>query len=529
MFPRISLTARCLLTALAATACDSGASGAGAGGAGGGFTDARHTDAVVTDAAGAGGAVLRPDAVATDAEPAPTADAHAAVADAAPPAPDVAVGPAADAGAPPPPPPGGHPNFIFILGEARGWTSTSVLQDEENPDSRSPLFQTPNLDRLAGEGMTFSDFYAPSPRCMPSRASYFAGRSPAQLHMTFIPEGNRDGATMGQVVPPETVTDLPTDIPNVASVLKGVGYATAHFGKWHAGRTDPGMYGFDESDGPTSNRGPDGTMHPNPQEAFGTMERGLDFMQRNVAAATPFYLQISHYGGDDEANSLPETFAAESARLAGQDVKTIGEAAVIHDMDTTIGRILDEVDALGIGENTYVFFSADHGRAGARANEPLNQGKGSVWEGGIRVPLLIRGPGIPRRTHSHVRATQVDLMPTLMELAGVPGPMPPELEGGSLWSVLTSGTGEVVRSRSEFVVHFPHYDKDPLGPASAIIAGDFKLIRFYEDGSLRLYNLAQDLGEQNDLAAQLPDRVAELDGRLTDILNELGAQLPGHQ
>ena len=422
-----------------------------------------------------------------------------------------------------------HPNFVLILGEARGWTSTSVLEDTDVPDSKSAIFETPTLDGLAADGLTFADFYAPSPRCMPSRASYLTGKSPAQLHMTFIPEGNKDGQVAGNVVPPITVTDLPTTHLTVGALLKGVGYRTAHFGKWHAGQTDPSMYGFDQSDGPTTNKGPSGEDHPNPTQAYATADRGVDFMKASVAAGTPFYLQISHYGGGDPVDSLPDTYAAESARLAGQDPKDIADAAIIRDMDTTIATVLQALEDLGIAGNTYVFFTADHGRAGTSANPPLKMGKGTVWEGGIRVPLFVRGPGVAKGVHTHVRATQVDLFPTIAALAHAPGPLPDGLEGGSLTGVLATATGSVERPREEFVVHFPHYDKDPLGPASAILFGDFKLVRYYEDGSLHLFNLAQDLGEDNDLAATAPGQAAELDQRMTDYLTAVGAQIPGHK
>jgi arylsulfatase A-like enzyme len=427
-----------------------------------------------------------------------------------------------------PPAPVEHPSFVFFLGEARGWTSTSTQVDEQVAGSKSSLFQTPNLDTIAAEGMTFADFYAPSPRCMPSRASYFSGKSPAQLHMTFIPEANKDGADTGTVVTPKTVTDLPTSEATVASLLKSVGYATAHFGKWHAGQTDPSQYGFDESDGPTTNKGPAGEEHPNPAQAFATAERGVAFMEKCVAAKTPFYLQISGYGGTDELDATPESFAAETQRLAGTKAtaKDIADAAVIRDMDQAVGQVLAKVKDLGIAGSTYVLFSADHGRAGTNANEPLHQGKGSVWEGGIRVPLFVRGPGIQAGMHTHVRASQVDLLPTIATLAHLPGPLPAGLEGGDLWPVLSSAAESVTRSRDDFVVHFPHYDKDPLGPASAILAGDYKLIRFYEDGSLHLFDLVTDLEEAHDLAASDPDRVKVLDAQLTEYLTTIGAQMP---
>jgi arylsulfatase A len=419
-----------------------------------------------------------------------------------------------------------HPNFVVFYGEARGWTSTSTQLDETVADSKSDVFLTPNLDQLAADGMSFADFYAPSPRCMPSRAAYFTGKSPAQLHMTFVSEKNGDGLPTGSVVPPVPLTDLPTTHTTVASMLKGVGYATAHFGKWHAGKTDPNAYGFDESDGPTTNIGPGGDTTPNPDEAFGTAARGVDFMQRKAMETTPFYLQISHYGGDNPEESLPETYAAESTRLAGEKPNTIGESAVIRDMDATVGQVLGAIDDLGLRGSTYVLFTADHGRAGTNANLPLNQGKGSTWEGGIRVPLFLRGPGIDAGTHTHVRASQVDLLPTIAELAHVPGALPEGVEGGSLWGVLQTGTGTPVRPRAEFVVHFPHYDKDPLGPSSAILDGQYKLIRFYESGARALFDLDADLAESSDLAASMPAKVDELDAKLTDYLTAVSAQLP---
>ena len=193
-------------------------------------------------------------------------------------------------------------------------------------------------------------------------------------------------------------------------------------------------------------------------------------------------------------------------------------------MDITIGQVLDQLETLGIADNTYIIYTSDHGRAGANANPPLEEGKGSVWEGGIRVPLIVRGPGIPAGMHSHERASQVDILPTLAQLAEVPA-LPSGLEGGSLVNILTGGSG-VTRARTDFVVHFPHYDKDPLGPASTIISGDYKLIHFYEDNSYRLFDLLADYQEQNDLSASDPARTASLAAQLSAYLTEIGAQMP---
>jgi len=421
-----------------------------------------------------------------------------------------------------------HPNIVFLMGEARGWTSTSVLQDPAISTSKSGVFQTPNLDTLASQGITFSRFYAPSPRCTPSRAAWITGKSPARLHMTFVGEGANDGTVAGDVIPPDAVTTLPLSEVTVAALLHDAGYATAHFGKWHLGNHDPVQYGFDESDGPNTNKGPSGEEHPNPAQAFATAASGVDFMTRQVAANKPFFLQISHYGGTEAVDSLPETYASETARLPRERESEIAQAAVVRDMDTTIGTLLDAVRDLGVEQETWIFFTADHGRAGRDSNEPLYQGKGSVWEGGIRVPLIVRGPGAAVGTWSPVMATQVDLLPTIAALAHLPGPLPAELEGADIRALLRGETTPVVRPVEPFVVHFPHYDKDPLGPASAIILGDEKLIRFYEDGSLRLYDLAEDYEEQHDLAPTQPARAAELEQRMDAWLTDVGAQMPGH-
>ncbi|MFO0604649.1 MAG: sulfatase-like hydrolase/transferase [Polyangiales bacterium] len=453
---------------------------------------------------------------------------------AAPPdaAPDIAVAPDAtapdvtpDVTAPPDAPPARRPSFIVFLAEANGWTSTSVLQDEAIPASRSGTIQTPSLDRLSAQGMRFSNFYAPSPRCMPTRASLLTGRSPAALHMTFIPEARNEGAATGMVVPPVTLTTLPVATPTVASVLRASGYGTAHFGKWHAGNVDPRMYGFDASDGATANRGPENVDHPNPAQAYLIADRAIEFLDAQAAAGRPFYLQVSSYGGKDEVDARPETYAMAAARLPGANPRDVALAAVQMDMDVNIGRVLRRLDELGLAADTYVFFTSDHGAQGPNSNPPLAGSKGTVWEGGIRVPLFVRGPNVRMGVASRARTYGVDLLPTIAGLAGVAS-LPGGLEGGDLRAILGGGATDVRRARDEYVVHFPHYDMDPLGPASAIILGDYKLTRFWETNAQRLYNLAADLGESTDLAGRDPARVAELSGRLDAYLTAVNAQLP---
>jgi arylsulfatase A-like enzyme len=193
--------------------------------------------------------------------------------------------------------------------------------------------------------------------------------------------------------------------------------------------------------------------------------------------------------------------------------------------DRTLGQVVDAIEQLGLKGSTYVFYTTDHGTPGR--NAPLTGGKGTVSEGGLRVPFLVAGPGVAAGACSHVRVSGTDWLPTVAELAGVNEPLPKEVEGGSLASVLKgAGQGVVLRPREEFVVHFPHYDKDAIGPATALYLGDWKLVRIYASGERRLFDLSQDLVERDDLAKSQPQKAAELDQRLTDYLKAVNAQMP---
>lgn len=423
--------------------------------------------------------------------------------------------------------PGSRPNFVVILGEGHGWSSTSVQMDDTVPESRSTTVRTPNLEKLAQTGMRFASFYAPSPRCTPSRVALFTGRSPAALHMTFINEGNKEsGATPnGRVIPPAASMELPTSETTLAEVLQHAGYATAHFGKWHMGRAHPREHGYDESDGANGNGGPDNVDNPHPKQLYAMTERGMDFMARQAKAGTPFYLQLSHYAARNGGDAWPETVATVRSWGGNLDERQVAEAAADLDLDIALGMVLRKLEELRIADSTHVIFTTDHGTPGR--NPPLAGGKGTVSEGGLRVPFIIRGPGIQPGVCSHVRATGVDLFPTLAELAHARDPLPKSVEGGSLVSVLThAGDGGVRRPREELVVHFPHYDKDAVGPASAIWLGDYKLTRVYETGGLHLFDIRTDPGERRDLAKEMPDRANALNQRLTEYLVDVNAQMP---
>ena len=424
------------------------------------------------------------------------------------------------------------PNFVVILGEGAGWNSTSVPMDDTVPGSKSDLLLTPNLARLANEGMRFSNFYAASARCTPSRAAIFTGKSPAQLHMTFINDGRRrdgSGPDPGlKLIEPSALMELPASEVTIGDLLKRAGYATAHFGKWHVGRVSPSQHGFEENDGPTGNEGPGRNENPNPEQAFAMTERGMAFMEKETKAKKPFYLQMSHYPGRrGEADVRPETYSAVRRRAGANDGRRVASLAILEDMDAAIGMVLKKIEELGIANNTYVLYTTDHGMPGRGTNRPLAGGKGTLWEGGIRVPLIVRGPGIKAGTFSHVPATDVDLLPTIAALARVSEPLPKTIEGGSLAPVLTgAGSGAVKRSREGLFFHFPHWDEGNDGPVSALILGSDKLIRNYETGALHLYDLSKDLSEEHDLAKESPQKAAEMDRRLTDYLKAVDAQTP---
>ena len=406
-----------------------------------------------------------------------------------------------------------RPNFVVVMAEAQGWAQTSVQMDDQLPESKSRVFQTPAVERLAREGMRFTYGYAASPRCTPSRAALFTGRSPAALHMTYVGTGGGEGSVRTALVAPEPLLELPAATTTVAELLKAGGYATAHFGKWHVGRVHPSRHGFDESDGPTNNGGPDNVATPNPKQAHGMTERGIAFMKRAQESGTPFYLQLSHY---------PNQERKEGGRRDNDSVR-----AESDEIDRTLMQLLTAIDTLGLTRNTYVFYTADHGGQGRDANAPLSGGKGAVTEGGLRVPFLIRGPGVPAGVCSRVPATACDILPTFAALAGVTAHFPSSIEGGSLVSVLRdpAGRGHVSRAREELVFHFPHYDLGNGGPATAIILAGYKMVRNYETGTRRLYDLARDPGERRDLASAQPEKLAELTARLDAYLRDVNAQM----
>ena len=255
-------------------------------------------------------------------------------------------------------------------------------------------------------------------------------------------------------------------------------------------------------------------------------------MQHQVAAGKPFYVQLSHYAVHGPSKALDSTKAACAERPSGTRHRDVEYAAMTRDLDTGVGMVLDSIDRLGIAENTYVIFMSDNGAAApprSTENQPLSGGKATFWEGGIRVPLIVRGPGVEPDSFCHENVIGYDLFPTFCELADVPSAPHSSIEGTSLvplWLERTGGSA-FRRDREELVFHFPHYAQGPnQTPQSAILAGNLKLIRFHETNETRLFDLARDIGEKNDLTKQMPDKAAALAENLDAYLAQIDAQLP---
>jgi len=416
-----------------------------------------------------------------------------------------------------------RPNIVFMLADDQGWNGLSVAMHPEIAASRGEIFQTPNLEKLAAEGMRFSNAYAPAPVCSPTRISLQTGKSPARLHWTKAapPESGH------RLLEPQLVKQIATDEATIGEVLRKAGYATAHYGKWHIAGGGPGRHGYDDHDGDTGNEQAYQFTDPNPVDIFGMADRAEAFMAKNAKAGKPFFIQLSWNALHASENALKATLAKYERLTGGSGDKRTSTAAITEDLDTGVGRVLDAIDRLGLVGTTYVIYMSDNGSGGGGRRGGLSGGKGSVWEGGVRVPLIVRGPGVAANSWCHVPVVGYDFFPTFCEWAKVlKTTLTADIEGGSIAPLLAhEGRGEVRRPREELVFHFPHYQTGNT-PHSAIRVGDLKLLKFYEDDSVKAFNLAKDLGERDDLASRMPAEATLLRQRLEKYLTDVHAQLP---
>jgi arylsulfatase A len=434
----------------------------------------------------------------------------------------------------------GSPNFVFILSDDQGWPATSAQMHPTREDAKSDYFQTPNLERFARQAMRFSQGYAPAALCSPTRRSLQFGQMPVR-------QGSRSFAAKY----PTTNTR-----PTIPRILKSVNarYVAAHFGKWDH-RTDlaPEHLGYDESDGNTGNRpgsitsGFDNkekwrlyTVTEDPKRIFSLTDRSLDFMMRSVAEERPFYLQISHYAVHVTMQTRRASLEKYEQLPKGEKHNVPAFGGMTEDLDVGVGKILNKIDELGIADSTYVIYMADNGAVGwippnttrnlsnpttyemLSRNHPLRGGKWVTFEGGIRVPFIVRGPGVKPNSFCSVPVVGWDILPTIADIVCYKNALPNDIDGGSFRRLLENGgRGSVKRSNPGLVFHryndgYPH---------TAIRVGDYKLVKFWREDNLLLFNLKNDFRETKDLSEAQPKKARELHKQLMDYLESVDSDV----
>ena len=446
---------------------------------------------------------------------------------------------------------GRPPNFVFILVDDLGWADLGCYG--------STFHETPNIDRLASQGVRFTDAYAAAPVCSPTRAAIMTGKHPARLGITDWIPGQRPPGR--KLVGPPIPDHLPLEEVTIAEALKRAGYATFLAGKWHLGGEGffPEQQGFDINKGGHQCGSPPGGYYvpyenpklPDGPEGEYLPDRLTDETLCFIDAHRdrPFLAYLSFYTVHtpiqacerhmerfrSKAAGLPPaagpTFAAERDAWTRQRQDRPDYASMVHAMDENVGRVLRRLDELGLSDNTVVVLASDNGglttlpgKGAPTAVLPLRAGKGWCYEGGIRVPLVIRAPGVNRPGGvSHAPVTSMDFYPTVLELAGLPASPRQHCDGLSLVPVLK---GVESLARDALYWHYPHHHGSNWTPGAALRVGDWKLIEFYEEQRVELYNLANDLGERHDLASQMPAKRDELLERLHTWQRQVSAKMP---
>jgi arylsulfatase A-like enzyme len=451
-------------------------------------------------------------------------------------------------------------NFVFILIDDLGWIDTACYGSE--------FYETPNIDRLAGEGMRFTDAYAASPVCSPTRASILTGKYPARLNLTdWI-----GGSQRGEMLPAEYVHQMPLEEVTIAEAFRQAGYSTCFIGKWHLGSKSyyPEHQGFDVNIGGHDAGQPSSYFYPYKSEderrsywdvpgleggregeylTDRLTDEALGFMEEN--GGQPFLLYLSHYAVHTPVQSkeeLSEKYRRKASDLPfteglthrnEQDYGTTklvqdnpAYAGMIESVDDSVGRILDKLDELDLVQKTAVIFMSDNGglstlarsRNSPTSNVPLRAGKGWLYEGGIREPMIIKWPGVVAAGGiCSEPVISTDFYPTMLEMADLDLMPEQHVDGRSLVSLLKQ-TGSV--GREAIFWHFPHYHGSGNRPSGAVRVGDYKLVEWFEDGRIELYNLNEDMREENDLAAAMPLKAEELKERLHRWRTSVDARMP---
>lgn len=416
------------------------------------------------------------------------------------------------------------PNIIFILTDDLGATDLGCFG--------SPLYQTPNIDKLARDGVKFERAYSACTVCSPTRASFVTGRYPAQLHLTdWIAGHNRPAAKLKI---PDWTKSLPHEVPTLPHALHAAGYVSAAIGKWHVADEGPEKFGFDVAIG-NNGKGQPGTYfspYKNPQLPDGPPGEFLSdrltteaekFIEQNKAR--PFFLYLPHFAVHTPLAGKPEIVEKYKARVSPNDPQhNAVYAALVESVDDSVGRIRAKVEQLGLADRTIIVFTSDNG--GLTLNQVtfnlgIRAGKGSAYEGGVRVPAIAYMPGLTKTgTVSQAPVITMDWTSTFLELAGAK-PMA-EPAGISLVPILLGGN---IAERPLFW-HYPHYHPGGATPYSAMLEGGWRLVEFFEDNRIELYNLKDDPLEARDLASAQPQKAAEMRARLQAWREKQGAQLP---
>ena len=446
------------------------------------------------------------------------------------------------------------PSFIFILVDDMGWSDAVCYG--------SSFYETPNIDRLAASGIRFTDAYAACPVCSPTRASIMTGKYPARLDITdWIPGRQARGAKPDEKMLSQRFRqELPLGEITIAESLRDAGYETFFAGKWHLGGEGfyPEDQGFNTNIGGWEKGSPQGgyfSPYDNPKLVDGPAGEhladrltgeALRFLQNT--GDKPFFLYLSYYSVhiplqakqdlirryEEKAGQLPPyagpRFLPEGKNEARQVQDHPVYAGMIHTLDENIGRLLDGLERLGLANKTILLFTSDNGglstsEGSPTANLPLRAGKGWLYEGGIREPTIIRWPGVVTPgSISNEPMTSTDFYPTILEMANLPFQPEQHYDGVSI-APLLKGEKESL-DRDALFWHYPHYSNQGGTPGGAIRMGDFKLIEFYEDDHVELYNLREDIGETEDLAESNSELTNRLRERLTTWRQSVGAKMP---
>lgn len=431
-----------------------------------------------------------------------------------------------------------RPNVILILVDDLGWSCFSSKADQRLNESKSDFHETPNIDKLASQSIRFTRGYASDPICTPTRRSIQFGQS-------SIRQGDESFVQMYQ---PAVSTNK--TIPQVLKAFDSQ-YKAAHFGKWDLrAKILPEQLGYDESDGDTGNKNGDiatdkeekWTQHyitENPKQMDSITTRSIRFMKKQVQAKTPFYLQVSHYATHVNFETNKVSYEKFLTKDKGIKHDNPAWAGMINDLDASIGLLLKEVDRLGISDNTYIFLMADNGAVEfippvsnrldppssfnhMMRNYPLRGGKWTLYEGGIRVPFMIRGPGIKAGIQTDEPAIGWDILPTINELVGNKNKAIANIDGGSLVPLIKNqGQGKVDRPSAD--LYFHRYNNGY--PHSAIIAGDYKLIKFWKTKKIELFNIKEDLGEVKEISKLQPELSKQLEAKLIKYMESVNPEI----